>query len=477
MSELSTTSHSPVAAIILAAGKSTRMKSSVPKPLHTICGDTMASHVIRACRLAGVQRIVMIVGHQSDTVINALSGEGVEFAVQTEQKGTANAVQAAEDLLGDWPGDIITLAADTPLLTAESVSALIQLRNTTTAPMAMLTARLDNPTGYGRVIRNENGTVNRIVEETDASPAEKLCNECNPSLYAFLGNYLWPALRLIGNSNAKGEYYLTDLVEIFSRQNKPVVAQPVADVNEVLGVNSQQDLATAAAVMRRRLLNRLMAAGTVIVDPASTYIDFDVEVGQDTTIEPFCVLLRGTRIGRGCVIGPYTRIEQSKLGNDVRALASWISYSTLEDGAKIGPYSQLRPGSHLASGVRIGNFVEVKNSTLGPSSQASHLSYIGDAIIGSGVNIGAGTITCNYDGYFKHQTVVGDNAFIGSHSTLIAPVTVGSGAFVAAGSPITGDIPEDSMVIARQRAIVKEDWARAYRIKKRSEKEQKSAKR
>ncbi len=477
MSELSLTSQTPVAAVILAAGKSTRMKSSVAKPLHKICGDTMASFVIRACREAGVERIVMVVGHQSEAVINALTGDGIEFAVQHQQKGTANAVQAAEALLGDWAGDIITLAADTPLLTALSVRSLLDLRHSTTAPMAMLTARLDNPTGYGRVIRNTDGTVNRIVEETDATPVERQCTECNPSLYAFHGKDLWAALKLIGNSNAKGEYYLTDLVEIFSSSGKPVVAQPVADVEEVLGVNSQQDLAAAGAVMRKRILNRLMAGGAVVVDPTNTFVEIDVEVGQDTTIEPFCMLLRGTHIGERCTIGPYTRIEQSTLGCDVRAIASWISYSTLDDSVKIGPYSQLRPGSHLSSGVRIGNFVEVKNSTLGPGAQAAHLSYLGDAHIGAAVNIGAGTITCNYDGFLKHETVIGENAFIGSNSTLIAPVTIGSGAYVAAGSPISGDIPADGMVIARQRPTIKEDWAAAYRLKKRAEKEKRSVKR
>lgn len=466
----------PVAAIILAAGKSTRMRSKVPKPLHPLCGLPMTGHVIRACRHAEVARIVVIVGHEAETVKAGL-GDGVEYALQVAQNGTGDAVRAAQSLLGDWPGTILILAGDVPLLTAETLQGLIAHHREKNASATLLTAFLEDPTGYGRIVRDSAGRVSRIVEENDATPEERAIKEWNPSLYAFQSKALWESLAHITNKNAKNEYYLTDTIGVLTAQGAPIEPLPVKEAQEVLGVNTRIQLADVARVLRERILNRLMLSGVTIVDPAATYVDVDVTVGQDTVIEPNSFLHTGTTVGEDCVIGPFARLSGSRVGNRVTVLASTITDSVLEDDARVGPYAHLRPGAHLGPKVKIGDFVEVKNAHFAAGAQASHLAYIGDAEVGEGANIGAGTITCNYDGFEKHRTVIGKRVFVGSHSTLIAPVILGDEAFIAAGSSVAEDVPAGAMAIARSRATIKEGWATAFRARRAAERAAKAAER
>ena len=468
MSE-STGSATPVAAIILAAGKSTRMRSKTPKMLHPVCGLPMTAHVIRACRAAGVSRVALIVGHEADKVMAGL-GDEVEYAHQTTQRGTGDAVRAAESLFEGWKGTILVLAGDIPLLPAATLKRLIEQQQASNAAATMLTATLEDPTGYGRILRNDIGQVIGIVEQKDATETQKAIKEWNPSIYAFDSEALWSSLAELQPNNAQGEYYLTDTVGILNRNGKTVKAISAESSSDVLGVNNRVELASVAESMRSRILNDLMLSGVTITDPSNTYIEVDVEIGQDTVIEPNTYLYRGTKIGEDCHIGPMTRISKSELGNEVHVVSSQIVESVLENGVKVGPFANLRPKTHLGERVKIGDFVETKNAKFGAGSQASHLSYIGDAEIGEGTNIGAGSITCNYDGYKKHKTIIGKNAFIGSNSILVAPVTLGDGAFTAAGSVVSKDVPEDTLAIARPELIFKEGWAARYhrRMKERS---------
>ncbi len=459
------------AAIIMAAGKSTRMKSKTPKPLHPLCGLPMTAHVIRACRAAGVDRIVVVVGHEGDAVKAGL-GPDVEYAVQKQQRGTGDAILAARELLGLWSGPILALAGDVPLLPASSLRKLIETQIETGSAAVMLTAIMDDPTGYGRVVR-EAGRVVRIVEQKDASADVLALKEWNPSIYAFDGPKLWSALDRVDSNNAAGELYLTSTIGILVEQGESVVPIPAASSQDALGVNTRVELAEADGLMHARLLREHMLAGVSIVDPTNTYVDVDVTIGQDTVIEPGCFLLRGTSIGEECRIGPGTRIEASTVGPRCRILLSQVVESWLDEGVKVGPFANLRPKTRLGRNVKIGDFVETKNAVFAAGAQASHLSYIGDAEVGEGSNLGAGTITCNYDGYHKFKTVIGSHAFIGSHSTLVAPVTIGDGAFLAAGSAITCSVPADAMAIARCRPTIKERWAAEYHAQKRAEKAQK----
>lgn len=457
----------PVAAIILAAGKSTRMQSRLPKMLHPLCGIPMTAHVIRACRAAGVARVVVVIGHAADEVRAGL-GEDVEYAYQAKQQGTGDAVRSAHALLHGWNGTILALAGDVPLLGAESLRELIELQQRSQAVAALLTAQLDDPTGYGRILRDSGDRVVGIVEQKNATSAQKAIKEWNPSIYAFDGPALWSALEQVKRNPLTGEFYLTDTIGLLAEQQGEIEGLLLADAQDALGVNNRVELAQAAAILRGRLLRALMLAGVTVTDPANTYVDVDVEVGQDTVIEPNTFLYRGTRIGKDGNIGPLTRIENSTLGDDVRVVASQIVGSVLEDGVKVGPFANLRPGTHLGPGVKIGDFVEVKNAVFGARAQASHLAYIGDAEVGAGTNIGAGTITCNYDGYRKHRTIIGENAFIGSNSTLIAPVTIGDRAFVAAASSVPCDVPEDALLISRPLPTIKEGWAARNRAQQAS---------
>jgi bifunctional UDP-N-acetylglucosamine pyrophosphorylase/glucosamine-1-phosphate N-acetyltransferase len=448
------------------------MRSKLPKPLHPLCGLPLTEHVIRACRAAGVEKVVVVVGHEAQAVREGL-GENVEYVLQEAPRGTGDAVRAAQSLLADWRGTILVLAGDVPLLSAETLQSLIRRHTETGAAATLLTAVLDDPTGYGRVLRRADGSVAGIVEHKDASPEQRAIREWNPSLYAFQGMALWSSLADVRPANAQNEFYLTDTIGILVAQGARVEAVTVPDAREVMGVNTRVELAEAAGLMRQRLLKQLMLSGVTVTDPATTYVDADVEIGQDTVIEPNTLLLAGTRVGTDGVLGPFTRIENSTLGNSVRVLASNVAGSVLEDGVKVGPYANLRPGAHLGPKVKIGDFVEVKNATFGEGAQASHLSYIGDADVGAGTNIGAGVITCNYDGFRKHRTVIGKRAFIGSNATLVAPITIGDGAFVAAASPMTKDVPGDALAIARAYPTFKVGWAANYRAEQTAAQQQK----
>ena len=461
-SGLLSNSSSESCAIILAAGKSTRMKSRIPKPLHPLCGRPLSRHVIEACREAGIGRVIVVVGHVAEAVKSGL-GEDVDYALQEEQRGSGHAAQCAMPLLNGFTGTILVLAGDVPLLRAETVSKLLSVHHSTGAAATLLTAFLADATGYGRIVRREDGTVSRIVEHRDATDEERGIREWNPSIYCFQARALTDSLGGIRPNNVQGELYLTDAIGILSGKGERVEAVATDDAREVLGVNNRVELAEVGRILRERILNELMLSGVGITDPSSTYIDAGVRIGPDSVVEPNSFILGKSVIGEGCVIGPFSRIVDSSIGDETKILASQVLESFIANRVYVGPWSNIRPGCRLGDGVKIGDFVELKNATLGEKVSASHLTYIGDAEVGEKTNIGAGVVTCNYDGFRKHRTVIGKNAFIGTHTTLIAPVTVGDGAFIAAGSPINQDVPEDSLAIARTRPAIKPDWARKFR--------------
>ncbi len=454
------------AAVILAAGKSTRMKSSLPKPLHPLAGAPMTRHVIDACRAAGIARIVVVIGHEAEQVRSGL-GEDVEYAHQPTQRGTGHAALCAQPTLGSFRGPIVFIAGDVPLIEADTIRDLIAAAtqadgSSSTVCGAMLVATSDDPTGYGRVILTDDGSVERIVEQKDANEAEAAIRLWNPSVYCFQSDALWQRLSRIGSTNAQGEQYLTDVVALTRDDGERILPLHVAE-DEVMGVNTRVDLAEAERLMRRRILIGLMLSGVTIVDPSSTYVDAQVTIEPDTVIHPNSYLYGRTRIGANCIVGPMALLRDALIGDDCRILASQISESTLGSGVRVGPYANLRPGCVIGDRAKIGDFVEMKNATIGSGVAASHLSYVGDAIVGDRTNIGAGTVTCNYDGVDKHRTVIGNDAFIGSNTVIVAPLAIGDGALTAAGSVLTRDVPADALAVARSRQENKEGWARRKR--------------
>ncbi len=443
------------------------MRSKLPKSLHSICGKAVTRHVIDACRAAGVTRIIVVVGHEAEVVKSGL-GSDVEYALQVHQRGTGDAVIAAKENLKDWCGPILVLAGDAPLIRPETICQLIAMQ-AGGASLAMATAVLDNPTGYGRILRDDDDNILRIVEEKDASEAEKRIKEWNPSVYVFDPVQLWDALDMVQPNNSQGEFYLTDTVRIISEKGGMIRSYTVPCATETLGINTKLELAEAAAIMRSAILKNHMLAGVTIVDPANTYIDAAVSIEQDTTILPGSLLCGHTSIGPDCVIGPAANITDSTVGAGCYIVSSQIVQSVLENRVKVGPFANLRPGTHLCDAVKIGDFVELKNARLEEAVSVSHLSYLGDAHVGEHTNIGAGTITCNYDGFDKHRTEIGARAFVGSHSTLIAPIHVGNDVIVAAGTtlPAGVSVPDDSLAISREAHSIKPEWARKYRESKR----------
>ncbi|MGC8667763.1 MAG: bifunctional UDP-N-acetylglucosamine diphosphorylase/glucosamine-1-phosphate N-acetyltransferase GlmU [Chthonomonadales bacterium] len=450
------------AAVILAAGKSTRMRSAIPKALHSMCGRPLTRHVVEACKAAGISRIIVVVGHQAEAVKAGL-GDDVEYALQERPLGTGDAARAAEPLLRDWQGTVLVLAGDVPLLRPQTIERMMVFHEARGAAATLLTAFLDDPTGYGRIVRGPDGSVMRIVEHKDATEQERAIKEWNPSIYAFRGPMLFEAVRKLRPENAQGELYLTDAIELLTSSGHRVEAVAAEDVREVLGVNTRVELAEAAAILRRRILEDLMLGGVTITDPASTYVDVGVSVGMDTVLHPQTFLEGATSIGEGCTVGPCVRLMDTSVGHRCTIVSSQIVECSIGSGVRIGPFANLRPGCRIADGAKVGDFVELKNAVIGERVSAAHLSYIGDAHVGAGTNIGAGTITCNYDGAAKHRTVIGERVFVGSHATLIAPVTVGDGAYVAAASAVDEDVPEDALVIARCRQTVKPGWAKRKR--------------
>ncbi|MBC8064336.1 MAG: bifunctional UDP-N-acetylglucosamine diphosphorylase/glucosamine-1-phosphate N-acetyltransferase GlmU [Chlorobia bacterium] len=456
-------SNLPVAGIILAAGKGTRMKSDQPKGLHEVCGLPMVDHVARALRGAGVERIVIVVGHGGESIQKRL-GEGYAYAWQNEQKGTGHAAQMAAHLLAGFQGKIVVTAGDTPLVSSDMFAALISGGSLHTKCL-IASSFVDNPKGYGRIVRSGVG-VQRIVEEKDASPDEQEIQEVNSSIYCFDGPTLLECLPNLTNDNAQGEFYLTDVIAMVA-EGGGADAMVFDDPDILVGVNDRWQLAEADRKMGERILRRHAESGVTIMDPGTTYLGAEVEIGVDTVLEPSTMIVGKTQIGKSCRIGPFTRIENCKIGNDVMIYVSYLKEAVLHDTAKVGPYAHIRPGSELYPDVKVGNFVETKNAILETGVKASHLTYIGDAIIGENTNIGAGTITCNYDGFHKSRTEIGRDVFVGSNSTLVAPIKLGDGSFVAAGSVVTGgEYPAGALVIGRSRTEVKEQWAAQWRNKK-----------
>lgn len=444
-------------AVILAAGQGTRMKSRLYKVLHSVCGKPMVQHVVDQISQVGVDEIAVVVGHGAEKVKNHL-GDEVTYVVQEEQLGTGHAVMQAESLLRGKDGVTIVLCGDTPLITKKTMEALLHYHAKQGAKATILTAVADNPAGYGRIIRDDQGVVHRIVEHKDATESERAINEINTGTYCFDNASLLAALKDVGNDNVQGEYYLPDVIEILQRDNHLIAAYQTADFAETIGVNDRIALANAETIMKKRINENHMRNGVTIMDPTNTYIETDVSVGVDTVIYPGTVLRGNTVIGNECQIGPNTEIFDSCVGNNSVIKQSVVSSSKIGNDVHIGPFAHIRPESQISDEVKIGNFVEIKKSSFGRGSKASHLSYIGDAEIGIDVNLGCGSITVNYDGKNKYLTKVEDGAFVGCNSNLIAPVTIGKDAYVAAGSTITNDVPDKALAIARERQTVKADY-------------------
>jgi bifunctional UDP-N-acetylglucosamine pyrophosphorylase / glucosamine-1-phosphate N-acetyltransferase len=445
--------------VILAAGQGTRMKSAKPKVLHEMAGRALIEHVLDTAASVSPTTTTVIVGHGAKYVQDRLGDRpGLTFAIQEPQLGTAHALQQAEPNLNGRSGTLLLLSGDVPLLSRRTLETLVQAHRGAQAAATVVTAVVDRPFGYGRIVRSK-GHIVRIVEERDASPAQRQIKEINSGIYAFDLAPLFDALRRISSSNAQGEYYLTDLVALYRRRKMVVATILVDDPTEIRGINSRSELAEVSRLVRQKKNEELMAAGVTLIDPATTYIDVGVEIMADTVIHPGAVIEGRTRIGAGCEIQGHVRIVDSEIGDRVTINNFCvISGSRVAEGAVVGPFAHLRPGNLVGEGAKVGNFVELKKTTLGPKAKASHLSYLGDATIGAHVNVGAGTITCNYDGTSKHQTVIEEGAFIGSDSQLIAPVRIGKGAYVAAGSSITEDVPEGALGIARGRQTNVQGW-------------------
>jgi bifunctional UDP-N-acetylglucosamine pyrophosphorylase/glucosamine-1-phosphate N-acetyltransferase len=460
-----------VAIAIMAAGKGTRLKSKHPKVLHEVGGKPILAHVIAtAQKVVPAKDIYVIIGHEAERVREAVAGAGVNFVLQTEQRGTGHALMVAREALsghehGYGYDQIIVLSGDAPLITAATIKRLSDFHRGQNATMTLLSATLEDPYGYGRVVRKGNGPeVQAIVEEKSATAEQKKIREINSGFYAFSAPELYEHIDHLSTENAHGEYYLTDMAGVFHKARKKVVAIETGDAGEVLGSNTRAEMMDLDLRMRLAKCRELMAEGVTIFYPQTCVIDSEVEVGADTVIEPFVQLLGRTTVGADCRIRSYSVIRNSTIGDRVTVKPGTImEESSVAAGAVLGPYSHLRPGSDIGEGAHLGNFVETKKIKLGKGSKANHLSYLGDAEIGDGVNIGAGTITCNYDGVNKHKTVIEDGVFVGSDSTLVAPIKIGRGAYVAAASCITEDVPADALAFGRARQSTKEGWAQAKR--------------
>ncbi len=457
-----------LAVIVLAAGEGTRMKSSRPKVLHTVCEEPMVNFVLEAAEKLNPERTIVVVGRKAEMVKEDLScfGERVEFAHQDKQLGTGHAVSICEESLKDFEGMVFVLSGDTPLLRAGTLGKLLDVHEKTGAAASILTARMNNPTGYGRIIRSSDGAVLSIIEEKDATDKERAITEVNTGTYCFDKNKLFEVLKKVDSNNQQGEFYLTDVIGILRDQGEKVMANATDDSNEVMGINSRVQLAKAEKALRQQINEKLMLSGVTIVDPETTFIAAHVEIGKDTVIHPMTFISGKTKIGEGCNIGPMTRLIDCKVGDSVLIENSIVRESTIEDGAELGPFCHIRPGTLVKSGAKVGAFAEVKKSEVGVGSKVPHLSYIGDTKIGDYVNIGAGTITCNYDGTDKYETVIGDGAFIGSDTMLVAPVRVGKEAFTGAGSVISKDVPDGSLAVERSEQVVVDNWAEKKRKRK-----------
>ena len=445
-------------AIILAAGKGTRMKSKLHKVLHQVCGKTMVEHGLHPGSLPGCQNNCVFVYHRCHPFL--VLGDQVRYALQKQQLGTGHAVMQTEDLLGELAGQTLVVSGDTPLFTAATFNHLFQYHEQRHAAVTILTSKAPDPTGYGRIVRNEIGIVERIVEQKDASVEEQAIHEINTGVYCFDNQKLFAALKRLTNDNAQGEYYLTDVIGILKEEGEIVTAYQMEDFDESMGVNDRSALAKATKIMQKRINTQLMKDGVTLVDPETAYIDTDVQIGQDTVIEGSVVIKGRTTIGADCLIGAGSRIEDSTLHDDVTIMSSTLERSEVHSGADVGPNSHLRPEAELGENVHVGNFCEVKKAYIGAGTKVGHLSYIGDATLGKNINVGCGVVFVNYDGTNKLHTNVGDHAFIGSNSNIVAPVNIAADSFVAAGSTITDSTEQFDMAIARARQVNKPGYAK-----------------
>lgn len=461
--------------VILAAGKGTRMKSSRPKVLHELAGRPIIEHVLRTVDGLHANASVVVIGHGADAVRSSLAGRpALQFAVQSPQLGTGHALLQAEQALSGKAGTLLLIYGDVPLLQTNTLTRLVEHHRANKASATVLTMELAEPYGYGRIVRDKKGQIMRIVEERDASGEHRKIREVNSGIYAFDLKPLFRSLHELAADNSQGEYYLTDLIAIYRREKRKVETLELESPDELRGVNSRMDLAELGSTLRARKNREVMLAGATLEDPATTYIDLDVTVGPDTIVGPGVILKGQTTIGEGCEIQAGCRLTNVQVGNRVVVLDhSVLTDSRVSNGARIGPMAHIRPLSEVGENAHVGNFVELKKTVLGRGSKANHLAYLGDTTIGQAANIGAGTITCNYDGVDKHPTVIEDGAFIGSDSQLIAPVKIGAGAYVAAGSSITKDVPANGLGVARARQQNHEGWAAARREKQKQLKGQK----
>lgn len=445
------------AALILAAGQGTRMKSETPKVLHKVCEKSMLEHVLNAAKDSGTDENVIVVGHGAEEVIEKTESQGLTFVHQKQQLGTGHAVMMAEHVLPE-EGLVLILCGDTPLITKETLQEFIAYHIETENSVSVLTAVFENPYGYGRIVKDPQVGLLKIVEEKDANDEEKKIKEINSGMYCFDAAFLKKHLKQITNDNAQGEYYLTDLIEIAVRQEEKTGSYPVKNRDEIMGVNTRVQLAAAEAIMRKKINEKHMLAGVGMIAPDNVYIGTEVEIGKDTVVYPGAILSGRTIIGEGCIIGQNSRIENSEIGNGTEVQSSTIIDSKVGKNTSIGPYAYLRPKSNIGDNVKIGDFVEVKNASIGDGSKASHLSYIGDADVGKDVNIGCGVVFVNYDGVNKFRSTVEDEAFIGSNSNLVAPVHVEKQGYIAAGTTITKTVAQGTLVVGRPKERVIQGW-------------------
>ena len=449
-------------AVILAAGKGTRMRSKYPKVLHKVGGKPMLQHVIDAATVAGCDDKVVIVGHEAELVEKMVGSQG-KIALQAEQLGTGHAVMQTAEALKGFTGTALILCGDTPLLEGAELKKFCEAHQASGAAATVLTAIMDDPFGYGRIVRDAKGNVKAIVEQKDATEEQKAIKEINTGIYCMECPLMFDVLATLTNDNAQGEYYLTDVLEKLNQAGQKVGGVITEDSDMVMGINSRKQLSVAEGVMRQRILDKLMDSGVTIMDPASTFIEGSVKIGRDTIIYPYTWLEGNTVIGEDCEIGPNARFTNVKIGNDNHLQFIYGHDCEVKDHVTAGPYVHLRPDTVISDHVKIGNYVEVKNSNVGEGTKLPHLTYIGDSDIGSGVNMGCGCITVNYDGKKKHRTIIGDNAFVGCNTNLVAPVTVQANTYIGAGSTITKEVPENALGIARAKQKNIEGWAEKYR--------------
>ncbi len=457
-----------VSVVILAAGLGTRMNSKKAKVLHEVAGDTLLNHVVRAAlHVAKPQQIVAVIGYQAQQVRESVRAAGIRFAEQHEQKGTAHAMLCAREAIQSEGGQLLILNGDGPLLRASTLESLLDLQSSKRVAAALVTTEIDEPAGYGRIVRNEAGLISAIVEQKEATPEQLAIREINTGMYCFDATLFWQYVGEIKPDNPAREYYVTDMVKILTHHGQAVAALLMENETELLGINTRVELAAADKILRARKTNQLMLSGVTIENPESVTIDVDIEIGQDSLIEANVQLRGRTRIGANCRIATGAVLRDCDVGDNVTILPYVVAEtSVIHADASVGPFSRLRMQAEAAENTHIGNFVELKKTKLGRGAKASHLAYLGDSVIGEGVNIGAGTITCNYDGQRKHKTTISDNVFVGSNATLVAPVTLGERAFIAAGSVITEDVEPDALGLGRARQVNKPEWVKKRRIRK-----------